>query len=330
LNASGVKDREDRVRVAILGQTHWSRHLARLLQRHAPDLVDAVALPGSTAVSLLWPWTPRPSVLLRVGFRPGASTPRGIAFDLLWGRIRSALPAATGVYYWLGTDLLRATQDASAGRLRSPFRASLADRHLAVAPWHLEELEGLGIEAAYLPLPYELRTDSPSPMPSRFAVLSYLPANRFAYYGGTEVFTLARQFSGVPFRILGADHPPEDAPPNVEYPGRLPSTDAVFKASSVLLRLTYHDGIGGTVLEALAHGRHVIYTFPLPYTNIVKPGDTDAAAGFLRRLLDQDQTGVLGTNEEGRRYVLATFDETRLSRALAEALLAAVPASTAG
>ena len=43
----------------------------------------------------------------------------------------------------------------------------------------------------------------------------------------------------------------------------------------------------------------------------------DAAAGFLRRLLDQDQTGVLGTNEEGRRYVLATFDETRLSRALA-------------
>lgn len=318
------------MRVAILGQTNWSRHLARLLQRHAPDLVDAVALPGSSAATLLWPWEPRPSVLLRVGFRPGASTPRGIAFDLLWGRIRWALPEASGIYYWLGTDLLRATQDASAGHLRSPFRASLADRHLAVAPWHLKELEELGIEAAYLPLPYELPTDSASPMPSRFAVLSYLPARRFAYYGGMEVFTLARQFPAVPFRVLGADHPPEDAPSNVEYPGRLPSTDAIYKASSVLLRLTYHDGIGGTVLEALAHGRHIIYTFPLPHTNVVKPGDTDAAAAILRRLLDQDKGGLLGPNEEGRRYVLATFDETRLSRALAETLVAsAVPASTA-
>ena len=46
----------DRVRVAILGQANWSRHLARLLQRHAPDLVDVVALPGSAAATLLWRW----------------------------------------------------------------------------------------------------------------------------------------------------------------------------------------------------------------------------------------------------------------------------------
>jgi len=320
----------DRVRVASLGQANWSRHLARLPQRHAPDLVDVVALPGSAAATLLWRREPTPGVFLRVGYRPGAPTARGIAFDLLWAQIRSAFPKATGVYYWLGTDLMRATQDASRGRLRGAFQASFRDHHLAVAPWHLMELEAIGVEAAYLPLPYELPTDPASPMPSQFAVLSYLPAGRFAFYGGTEVFALARQFAAIPFRIMGAERPREDAPPNVEYPGRLPSTDAIFQASSVLLRLTQHDGVGGTVLEALAHGRHVIYTFPLPYTNLVNAGDADAAGGILARLLEEHRRGVLASNDAGRRYVLATFDETRLSRELAEKLIAcAAPSSAA-
>ena len=322
LNAPSPKKKEGPVRLAILGQAHWSRHLARLLQRHAPDLVDVEALPGSAAAVLLWRREPAPRLLLRVGYRPGAPTARGIAFDLLWAQLRSAFPQATGVYYWLGTDLMRATQDASRGRLRGAFQGSFRDRHLAVAPWHLQELEAIGVEAAYFPLPYALPTQPASPMPSRFAVLSYLPAGGFGNYGGREVFALAREFPAVPFRILGADHPREDTPPNVDYPGRLPSTDDIFKASSVLIRLTHHDGVGGTVLEALAHGRHVIYTFPLPYTNLVKARDVDAAAGILARLLDEHRRGVLGCNDDGRRYVLATFDETRLSRALAEKLVA--------
>jgi len=316
------QSRGDRVRVAILGQAHWSHHLVRLLTRHAADRVDVVALPGSSAATLLLRREPTPGVLLRVGFRPGAPTARGVAFDVLWSRIRSSFPGATGVYYWLGTDLLRATLDAAAGRLRGGFQASFRDRHLATAPWHLGELEAIGIRAAYRPLPYSLPTESASPMPVQFGVLSYLPARSFAYYGGNEVFALARRFPTLPFRILGADSPPADAPRNVEYPGHLPSTDAIFKASSVVLRLLPHDGVGGTVLEALAHARHVIYTFPLPHTNLVQAGDTEAISGILERLLDEHQRGLLGTNEEGRRYVLEAFDERRLSRALADELVA--------
>lgn len=309
-------------RVAILGQPHWSRHLARLLERHASDLVDAVAAPGASAGKLLSPWAPKPNVLLRVGYRPGAPTIRGIAFDALWRLIRVAHPRARAVFYWLGTDLLHAQEDASAGRLRRAFHAALADEHLATAAWHIPDLAALGIDARFVALPYELPKAPMTPMPDQFAVLTYLPTLRFAFYGGEHVFEVARQFPDVPFRVLGADEPPTMCPPNVHYPGWQRTTDAIYRESSVVLRLVQHDGIGGTALEGLAHGREVIYTYPLPHVHRVAFGDIDAVVRVMNALLEMHRSGTLVANDEARAYVLSEFDEARLTRELAAELVA--------
>jgi hypothetical protein len=284
--------------------------------------VEAFPLPGARAATLLLPQAPSPEVVVRVGFRPGAPTSRGVAFDALWSLVRRAHPSASSVFYWLGTDLLSATKDAAAGRLRAPFEQSRTDTHFVVAPWHVPEIAGIGIRARYVPMPYELPSGPASPLPDRFSVLTYLPSNRFDFYGGREVFAAARAFPEVPFLVLGAGPAPRGAPPNVQYPGWVSSADMLYRGCVVVLRLVAHDGIGGTVLEGLAYGRHVIYTYQFPHVRHVPYGDERAAIASLGELLGMHLSGALELNKEGQAYVLSEHGEARSARRLAEALTA--------
>lgn len=73
------------------------------------------------------------------------------------------------------------------------------------------------------------------------------------------------------------------------------------------------------MLEALAHGRHVIYTYPFPYVRHVPYGDERAAIASLAELHGMHLSGALEVNTEGQAYVLSEHGEARTARRLAEA-----------
>jgi hypothetical protein len=59
------------------------------------------------------------------------------------------------------------------------------------------------------------------------------------------------------------------------------------------------------VLEALAHGRHVLYTYPLP--GAIQGGDAEQAKLQLQRLRAMHDAGSLQLNHAGREAVARIY-----------------------
>ena len=298
------------IRLALMGQPWWSGRLAGMLNQH-PEL-QARALAGRAILSPRGlAWLARADLLLRVGFRPGAPTRNGRAFDALWAALRFLNPGAPVVYYWLGTDVLNSLEDARAGRLRQgPHRKALRAVHWADAPWLVEELREVGYQASFHPIPVPLAgLEAPESLPGRFSVLTYVPDARADYYGGREILAAARAMPTVPFVVLGGLGAwAEPVPPNLSFVGWQEDVRPFLCACSVLVRLVAHDGLGGTVREALEAGRHVIYSQAMPQVVHVPFGDPQALVRALAGLEQRHRAGDLRPNLEGRRYVQEAYD----------------------
>lgn len=184
---------------------------------------------------------------------------------IIWVFLISVLRCARKkvILHWTGTDVLVLT----------PFSgvifSKLANLHLAYAPWLVVELREKGIESTWLPVLTPLGTTN-SPLPKDLTVLVHLGGSvgRYEFYGGKEVEKMARVLPDVNFLIMGrvtSEHRLQLS--NVQYLGRVPrkKMDEVYSNSTVLLRMTRHDGLSLMVLEAMARGRYVVWTIEFPY-----------------------------------------------------------------
>lgn len=303
------------ITVALLGQPLWCGRLAELLSRR-PEL-NAKSVAGRQLLS----WSGlqhvlQADLLLRVGFRPGGSTVRAVLYDAFWSLLRVFNRRAKVVYYWIGTDVLTSLEDFRAGTLRrGPHTEARAQGHWADAPWLVEELAELQFRARFHPIPVPLKgVDAPRELPAPFMVLTYIPDGRASFYGGREVVAAARALPSMAFEVLGGEGGwVGETLPNLKFVGWQKDIRPFLERCSVLLRLVAHDGLGGTVREALEAGRHVVYTQAMPHVATVPFGDADALIRALDGLHGAFLNGQLRPNEEGRRYVREAYD---LDRAL--------------
>jgi hypothetical protein len=77
-----------------------------------------------------------------------------------------------------------------------------------------------------------------------------------------------------------------------------------------LWRPTRHDGLSFTVLEALAHGRHVIWSYPL--TGALLARDAATSRAELERLFDLHETNALDVNSLGAEFVACNFSPDKI------------------
>jgi len=299
------------MRMLILGQPFWSNRFAGIIARmpggaEASFLSPREILTGAGLASIR-----QADVFLRMGYRPGAPTWRGRAFDALWAGLRLLNPRARCVHYWIGTDVLNTLEDHRAGRLRrGPIRSARADLHWADAPWLVEELAEVGIPSTYIALPVPLEDVAvPERLPEPFTVLTYLPDGRAEFYDGPSILEAARALPDVRFEVIGGTGTWAVAPPaNLTFHGWQMDVRPFLERASVVVRLVYHDGMGGTVREALQAGRHVLYSHPMPWVHRVPFQDPAALTAALAELRDRFHQGDLAPNREGHDYVQATFD----------------------
>jgi hypothetical protein len=316
------------MRVLVFGQRRWGAYLALQLNRHGSawsvvaDYLNVAApefrLPRVAAVK-------RADVIIRVGFPVGAPSIRGRTFDFLWRALRVINPSALYLHYWIGTDIQSVTQYRVAGRLRLRiFEEALGAMHATTAPWLVDELRELSVNAANLPfngLDLPSLEERELSLPSQFTVLTYIPDRRWAFYGGEQMAKAARRLPRVRFLVTaGTGDWLRDRPANVTFLGWRDDMVELYKNSTVVLRLAEHDAVGCTALEGLAMARHVIRNYPVPFTTQVAFADVDRLVAEIGRLWDSHNSGMLLPNISGRRWAVSTYDQGRLIRALCEAL----------
>ncbi|MEO9171013.1 MAG: hypothetical protein ABI282_05970, partial [Candidatus Baltobacteraceae bacterium] len=220
------------------------------------------------------------------------------------------------VIHWVGSDIQTLYRNRN-------LRNVCTQRHirnLAEVDWTIEELRAVGITATLAPLPPHLHShDVPPPLPERFTVLLYLPQSRGDFYGRREYERLFRTFATRPVRFLvvggGEFYSPPEA--DVVRMGWCSDLSEAYAESTLLLRLTQHDGLSIMTLEALTWGRFVLWTQDFPFvTRVSNYEDCESA---IARLLEAHLAGSLHVQSDAARYVAETYAPGRCIAHIAQA-----------
>jgi hypothetical protein len=215
------------------------------------------------------------------------------------------------VFFWAGSDVLGAQQQFSEG-ICEPWIA--AKTHWAGAPWLRDEIQTLGLGCEFVPITWVLGVESPEPLPQQFSVLTYLPNSDYAaLYGLDRILEVARSLPQISFELVGLTGGPVANPPsNLRINGRTSDMSAVYRRSTVYWRPVAHDGLSFMSLEALSHGRHVLWSYPFPHCRQSRNVQEDRAE--ILRFHDLHQRSLLGLNEPGMRMVKERFSLETIRR----------------
>lgn len=210
---------------------------------------------------------------------------------------------------WSGSDVLYAKEDRIAGKM-DPW--ILDKMHWAVSPWLAEEVRSLGLACEYVQTSFVEPVNNPPPIPEKFSVLVYLPSfEKAALYGWDQVLEVAALCRCMEFVLVGLrDEQIQGAPPNVKIHGWAANLVPFLDAAAVLWRPVQHDGLSFMVLEAMARGRHVLYSYAFPGCTQVTSAAT--ARKELERLLDLHNSGSLGLNQAGIDAVARDFRQDKV------------------
>ena len=279
------------IRVLLLGYPYFVNRLQELGQGSKLDLMT---LPKSRFGRLLALW--QADLIYQIGgdLRPNRFSSLAI---LLGKRI---------LIHWVGSDILQMREwRAQGGRFAKLLLEKVA--HWAEVDWTAAELADLGVVARIVPLvPANLAT-TVAELPDKFVALSYLPSQKAQLYGEADLLKLAREYPEVTFLAVASDPTarPADWPENLISVGWVNDMAELYAEITVLIRLTEHDGLSFMVLEALAHGRQVIWSYPLPGVRSVN--GYQELSQVVSELYQLHLAGKLQLNQVGRELVLRDY-----------------------
>lgn len=227
-------------------------------------------------------------------------------------RVARTLGKSKIIMVWCGSDALFAREEHAQG-LADPWVTQLV--HWSISPWLAEEVRALGVNCEYVPATQfvNLVTD-PKPLPKKFSVLMYVrDATRSDLYGWDRMVEVAEALPHIDFNLYGlVEGQTLSGPSNIKVRTWTSDFTPFLEQSTVVYRPVRHDGLSLTVLEALSHGRHVVWSYPL--TGCIHAASTDVARAELETLHAAHESGKLGLNEAGRDYV-AAYHGAEASRA---------------
>lgn len=218
-------------------------------------------------------------------------------------RVARALGKKKIIMLWCGSDVLFAKEELRQGKM-DPWVRDLI--HWAVSPCLAEEVRSLGINCEHVQSSFVELVDE-VPMPARFSVLAYAPSlKRAELYGVDYIVAAAKRLPNIKFTLVGLQeqHLP-DCPANLGVYGHA-DLAPFYKEATVIWRPVRHDaGISFMVLEALARGRHVLYSYPFP--GCIQVSGVNSACQEIERLRDLHSSRALNLNEEGRQIVARDY-----------------------
>jgi hypothetical protein len=233
--------------------------------------------------------------------------------------VAKALRKQKIIMHWVGSDVLDEKKVVAEGK-SSPWVLDTI-HHWADSEWLAREVGSLGISSELIPLPSPLIPEHPSTLPSEFSVLVYIPDLSCGHlYGFDRILQVARELPHIRFELVGLRNGPVfDPPPNLRISGRIPDLAEFYKRACVIWRPVRHDGLSFMVLEALGHGRHVLWSYDFP--GCVQVNDVADARAEISRLHSLHQQRRLGINSAGVRAIAEGGYQPRILRARIRARL---------
>lgn len=218
------------------------------------------------------------------------------------------------VILWSGSDVVYSREDFDKGKV-SPW--VMEKVHWAVSPWIAEEVRAMGIPCEHVQASFVTPVEEPPPLPEKFSVLMYMPCvAKKELYGWDRMLEVAEKLRSVEFNLVGLQSGDTlKAPPNVKLHNQV-SVPEFFARSTVVYRPVQHDGLSFMVLEALSHGRHVLYSYPLP--GCVHVTSVEMACRELQRLRDLHENRTLALNRAGIEVIQRDYHPDRVQARLLE------------
>lgn len=215
------------------------------------------------------------------------------------------------VLLWCGSDVLHAQEELAAGKKMDSW---VAERiHWAASPTLAQEVRSMGLSCEYVQVSFVQSLAPPASLPAKFSVLVYVPTiKRASLYGLDRILEVADTLRSIEFTLVGLQ-PGENlkGPPNLKVHNRVDNLAFYIQQASVVWRPVRHDaGISFFVLEALAQGRHVLYSYP--FSNCIHTTTVDAARSELERLRSLHESKGLLLNEAGIRMIAQDFTSERV------------------
>lgn len=218
------------------------------------------------------------------------------------------------VILWCGSDILYAREELAAGKMD----LWVAERiHWAASPALAEEVRSLGLSCESVQVSFVQPVSNPPALPEKFSVLVYVPTlERASLYGLDSILEVADNFRSVDFALVGLRQGETlTGPPNLKVYNQARTLAPYIAEASVIWRPVRHDaGTSFMVLEALAQGRHVLYSYP--FSNCIRVTTAAAARLELERLLNLHDSKVLGLNHAGIRMIAEEFTPQRVRASL--------------
>lgn len=226
------------------------------------------------------------------------------------------------INHWIGSDVLDEMdwkKKPGFARLNNLIQDSLVRWKLkrggliilAGAPWLVDELAKIPIQATYLPIT-TVDGQKLGPVDSHpvkdIDFLSYIPVSRFSFYGGDKIVKLALRWPEYKFLIICADihEVPQDfyekLPENVLITPRVARNrmPEFYQRSKFFIRYTEHDSESLSVFEALYYNLQVLWTYDFPHT--IKINTFDSLSDSIPSLVKNWQP-----NEQGHDYIVKHF-----------------------
>ena len=213
------------------------------------------------------------------------------------------------VMLWSGSDIFFAREQFSAGKME-PWIA--AKTHWAVSPWLAKEVRSLGLPCEWVQASFVQPAAEIAPLPEKFSVLAYVPdKEKSILYGWDQIVEVARDLGSIEFNVVGLRQGETlQGPPNVKMHGWASDLTPYLQRASVLWRPVQHDGLSFMVLEALAQGRHVLYSYPFP--GCVEVKTAAAAQRELKRLVELHGSKILNVNASGIQSIANNFSPEKV------------------
>jgi glycosyltransferase involved in cell wall biosynthesis len=214
------------------------------------------------------------------------------------------------VLLWSGSDVLFAQQELAAGKMDSWVKEKI---HWAVSPCLADEVRSMGLSCEYVQASFIQPVEVPAPLPGEFSVLVYVPGLEKAnLYGLDQILEVADTLRSVKFTLVGwTSGQGFQTRPNVKIHGRVSDLSPFIERATVIWRPVRHDaGISFMVLEALAQGRQVLYSYPFPACTRVNTAE--AACTELEKLLALHELRRLELNHGGMETVARDYAPSKV------------------
>lgn len=221
------------------------------------------------------------------------------------------------IIHWIGSDLM-ALRELPRRHLDMyvEWLKNIIDVHLVEAKHTQKELFDLtGIKAKIVPLPSARMYDI-KPFPKKPTVAVYQPSGDFnrGLYCGEWMEEVAAKMPDVEFIFYGMTELDKKRKKNISFRpfNRDPkSVEKLIEDTTVLLRITIHDGLPLSVGEFASAGRNVVTNVPVPHVRHISGEVTPDGIVIALRAALKD-----GPNVKGAEYYKKLFNPAKFKKTM--------------